>query len=234
MLVIGSVMMIKLLRVVFLLPGGILVFIHLCKDGSRDLLNKIRFKNSKIARGSSIDSNSILFEHTTIGTDTILNNTKMKSYSYIGNNCLIQFTEIGKFCSIGSNIQIGLGVHPLNYLTTSPVFYKKNNPIGSSLVNQDLFFEEYKITTINDDVWIGNGVIIPGGIKIGQGSVIASGCVVTKDVPPYAIVAGVPAKIVKYRFKEEVIKLLCEHKLSELSTEALLQLNDTIQNLDAS
>lgn len=217
--------MIKLIRVILLLPGGLWLFLHLCKEGSRDLLNKIRFKNSKIARGSSIDSASILFEHTAIGTDSILNNTQMKSYSYIGNNCLIQFARIGKFCSIGTNVYIGLGIHPQHFLTTSPLFYKRNNPLNIEIVDNDLFKHEYLETIIDHDVWIGNNVLILGGVAIGQGAIIAAGSVVTKHVPPYAIVAGVPAKVKKFRFDNQMIEYLLSLNIGGMDINQIKNIN---------
>jgi len=129
-------------------------------------------------------------------------------YSYISLNSNITNTEIGKFCSIGPNFCCGLGIHPTNGISTSPMFYSTAKQNGISLVFENKI-QESKKTMIGNDVFIGANVIVIDGVTIGDGAVIGAGAVVTKDVPPYAIVAGVPAKIIKYRFTEiQISKLL--------------------------
>ena len=103
--------------------------------------------------------------------------------------------KIGKYVSIARNVTLGLGQHPTNLVSTSPIIYN-NNP-------QYLNVEQYlKPVEIDNDVWIGTSAIVMGGVHIHTGAIVAAGAVVTKDVPPYAIVGGVPAKIIKYRFDE--------------------------------
>jgi acetyltransferase-like isoleucine patch superfamily enzyme len=117
---------------------------------------------------------------------------------------LIQNTTIGKYCSIANDVIIGLGSHPLNLFSTSPLFYKRINPLKLKLVKENQDIKEYKPIHIGHDVWIGTRAIIMDGVRIGNGAVVASNSVVTKDVPAYAIVGGVPAKIIKYRFTDEI------------------------------
>ncbi|MDT0642312.1 CatB-related O-acetyltransferase [Zunongwangia sp. F363] len=143
-----------------------------------------------------------------IGFGVRLGNAKIGNYSRVRQLSTIYYTEIGKFSGIGVNSRIGIGQHPLNLLSTNLIFYKKNQIKNSWVRNID--FQEYKPTKIGNDVWVGESVMILGGIKIGDGAVIAARSVVTKDVPPYAIVGGVPAKIIKYRFDQEIIKRLLE------------------------
>ncbi len=129
------------------------------------------------------------------------NNVKVGDYSYgtlyVLSECPYGRLTIGKMCSIAGDVRFLLGVeHPLNHVTTYPVrsMIEKN---GSDAVSKgDIILE--------DDVWIGQNALILSGVTIGQGAVVASGAVVTKDVPPYAIVAGVPAQIIKYRFSEQI------------------------------
>lgn len=134
---------------------------------------------------------------------------KIGNYSYIGKGTIIHNTTIGKFCSISDFCVIGLPNHSLSTLSTSPLFTKVHNGTKSVWVDKDVPHEPVNVR-IGNDVWIGYRVIIPSNVTIGNGAVIAAGAVVTKDVPPYAIVGGVPAKIIKYRFNKEVIEKLLE------------------------
>lgn len=133
------------------------------------------------------------------------------AFSYLNPGSWLVHTKIGKFCSIGHNCYIGLPSHSLSMLSTSPIFTESNNGTGFLWTKEDLV-EPYKKTYIGNDVWIGEHVLIKGGITVGNGAVIGAGAVVTKDVPPYAIVGGVPAKIIRYRFNQEIVE--CLEKLS--------------------
>lgn len=122
-------------------------------------------------------------------------------YSYIGRNCNLTKVSIGNYCSIANNVSIGQGEHNLFNISTSSFFYHNS-------------YEELtqKECTIGHDVWIGTDSIILRGVKIGTGSIIGANSVVTKDVPPYSIVVGVPAKVIKYRFKDEMINRILKTK----------------------
>lgn len=132
-------------------------------------------------------------------------------YTYAGKNffCLMpDKTSIGSFCCIGANVQLGHNEHPLNYLSVSSFFYLdalgwKNDDTPSH--NE---FWRPKPITIGNDVWIGDNVFVKNGVTIGNGAVIGARSVVTKDVAPYAIVAGVPAKLIRFRFPEDIISRL--------------------------
>ncbi|EGL5972317.1 CatB-related O-acetyltransferase, partial [Salmonella enterica] len=122
--------------------------------------------------------------------------------------------KIGRFCSIASNVKIMGGNHPMNRFTTHMVTYNGEfDKYAMSEFNHAWTLKPFKTISqnpvIGNDVWIGNDVVLKGGITIGDGAVIAANSVVTKNVPPYAIVAGVPAKIIRYRFNPDiVIKLM--------------------------
>lgn len=129
--------------------------------------------------------------------------------------------KIGRYCSIGENVQIGRQDHPMNWLSTSPYFYLNDDVVSvgtdfeGSQNLQDFVPKKYsvpptrvKVTEIGHDVWIGHGAYIRAGVKIGTGAVVAGGAVVVKDVPPYAVVAGNPATIKKFRVDVKYIGAL--------------------------
>lgn len=142
------------------------------------------------------------------------NSQKELDYTYSAANFISPNTKIGKYCSIAGGVIIGSDNHPLDYVTTSPRLLLplyKNNSISR-------FFP----IEIGHDVWIGhNAIILPKGGCIGTGAVIGAGAVVTKDVPPYAIVAGVPAKIIRYRYPLETRMALLNSKWWEIPHEIL-------------
>lgn len=134
-------------------------------------------------------------------------NSTMSDFSYIGRNSRLIHTDVGKYCSIGGQCAIGMGSHTLDMLSTSPLFTEEHNGTTHSWVKNSMV-TPYMRTTLGNDVWIGERVMVMGGVTIGDGAVVGAGAIVTKDVPPYAIVGGVPAKIIRYRFSEETIELL--------------------------
>ena len=122
---------------------------------------------------------------------------------------------IGNFCSIGEGVKFLLNVdHPVHTISTYPfkVRYLESVP-NEAISKGDI--------QIDDDVWLGYGATILSGVHIGQGAVVAAGAVVTKDVPPYAIVGGVPAKIIKYRFEPELIESLLTVDYSKLDDDTI-------------
>ena len=138
---------------------------------------------------------------------------KMGYGSYISDNCILE-GEIGRFCSIAPNVHSHRGVHPVTtpFVSTSPMFSSLKNQNGHTFAKKQMFDEMLSPIIIGNDCWICSNVFICGGVKIGDGAVIYAGAVVTKDVPPYAIVAGVPARIIKYRYDEETINFLLNFK----------------------
>ena len=131
-------------------------------------------------------------------------------YSYIGNNSFVIDTKIGNFTSVAPDCYIGGTSHPVEWVSTSPVFHKWENIMKKNFARHD--FEIFQETTIGNDVWIGNKVLIKAGVTIADGAVIGMGSVVTKNVGPYEVWAGNPAKMIRKRFGEDTIELLLESK----------------------
>lgn len=148
-------------------------------------------------------------EYSKLYPNSLLNNVSIGRFSYVGDNSVINNAIIGNFCSISSDVRIGFGIHPTDFISTSPVFYSTKRQINYSFTKTESFLQ-HKVTQIGHDVWIGLGVVVLDGIKIGNGAIIGAGAVVTKDVPAYSIVGGVPAKVIKMRFNTELVKKLEE------------------------
>ena len=176
--------------------------------------------NRAVSLGAMVDNLSVIDKKAKINRKTKVFNSSIGAYSYLSKHSSLVYAAVGKYCSIGPNSAIGLGHHTLNNLSTSPLFTEKHNATGHVWTDkQDIY--PFKKVFVGNDVWIGTSVIIVGGVSIGDGAVIAAGAVVTKDVPPYAVVGGVPAKVIKYRFSEDVIKHLEELQWWNLPEEKL-------------
>lgn len=148
-----------------------------------------------------------------IGNNSIVNDSTIGSFSYINKDSCLPNCKIGNFCSIASYVRVISSTHPTNmFVSTSPVFHSLQKQCGTTFVERQKFNENLNVegcsVIIGNDVWIGQGVQIIGGIRIGDGAIVAAGAVVVKDVPPYAIVGGVPAKVIKYRFTENQIRIV--------------------------
>lgn len=171
----------------------------LANKGARDVINKRKYHHAIIDNGCRFTDDTEIGVNSHILGGCLLNHSIIGDYTYIGQNSRFQNTKIGNYCSVASDVICGLGNHPLNLFSTSPLFYRVNNTFKLKIVDEDLDFSEYKPINIGHDVWIGTRAIILDGVNIGNGAVIAAGALVTKNVLPYAIVAGVPARVIKYR-----------------------------------
>jgi acetyltransferase-like isoleucine patch superfamily enzyme len=188
------------------------------KENTRKILEKIIGKISPVLGVINYNSESYLSYNSykvksTFGYKVKLNypyrieHTSVDDFTYISQNAAISYATIGKFCSIGPNLVCGRGIHPVNGISTAPMFYSNRKQNGVSLVNTSKIEERQQIV-IGSDVFIGVNITILDGVNIGHGAVLGAGAVITKDVPPYAIVGGVPAKVIKYRFDEETVSRL--------------------------
>lgn len=171
-------------------------------------------KDIKISLSAKIRPHSVLDGCNRIGKETIFKG-KLSNYSYIGNNCDIN-ASVGKFTSIGDYVYVVTAQHPINYASTSPIFYSALGQCVKKMVKANTYIEENLLNDnglkvgalIGNDCWIGSHVIIKGGVTIGNGSIVAMGSVVVKDVEPYSIVGGNPAKLIKKRFTDKEVSAL--------------------------
>jgi acetyltransferase-like isoleucine patch superfamily enzyme len=179
----------------------------------KTLILEIRHKRNKLRLGHMTNiSNCEFGMYNTIYDHVIMIDVKLGDFTYVAAGSIISNAKIGKFCSIGPDIKCGLAFHPNQiFVSTHPVFYSMEKQSQITFADKS-YFDEYKDIRIGNDVWIGANVIIVGEIEIGDGAIIATGSIVTKSVPPYAIVAGVPAKVIRYRFVDSDIKFMLNLK----------------------
>ncbi|WP_424982497.1 chloramphenicol acetyltransferase [Maritalea sp. S77] len=139
---------------------------------------------------------------TDVGKGTMMRECEMGDYSYITQDCHVVWTSIGKFCSIANSVRINPGNHPTwRALQHHSVYRAEQYDLGDD--DQEFFdWRKDHWVNIGHDVWIGHGVTVTAGVTIGNGAVVGAGAVVTKDVAPYSVVGGVPAKLIKRRFTE--------------------------------
>lgn len=179
-------------------------------------LQKYRYKGKvKFYFSSEISAQTIFEGMNRIGKNTVFKGS-MGLGSYIDSNSKLT-AKIGRFSSIGPNCSYTCATHPYTYpfATTSPCFFSLANQSGDTFAEQQMceewryFDKKNKLAvSIGNDCWIGEGVFMIGGVTIGDGAVVLARAVVTKDVPPYAVVGGVPAKVIKYRYDKETINFL--------------------------
>lgn len=198
---------------------------RIAEDATIDLMTIIidsRIDNKvKIYRQCWI-TNTEMKESTYCGDGTRLNYSQMLPFSRVGKLCHLHYCNLGKHsytgqdtvimhCNIGSftsiswGVTIGAAEHDFNNITTHSFLYNSYDQLNENKIYYDRFFQE---SHIGNDVWIGANATIKRGVTIGDGAVIGANSIVTKSIPPYAIVAGNPGKIIKYRFDKDTIKKL--------------------------
>lgn len=170
------------------------------------ICKKCNIKAQSVSRNTKFEKGVIVEE------GVYLNSLFVGKYTYINKNCLIDKNtiKIGRFCSIAYNCRIGLGGHPMDWVSTHSFTYKPK--YGFNKKNLTKIAEGNLETIVGNDVWIGANSTILAGVKIGDGAIIGAHSLVTKDVEPYSIVFGTPAKHHKYRFDKEQRKKLLDCK----------------------
>lgn len=191
---------------------------------------------STLAKGVMVKDACSIFEtelssFSAVYPHTLLGQVKLGEYSYVNEHSLLRGVSVGRFSSIGPHFICGHGEHPTNFVTTSPVIYSTRNQCSVTFADKDQFLEQ-RSTLIGNDVWIGARVFVRDGITIGNGALIAAGAVVTEDVSDFAVVGGVPAKVIRYRFADEVIRELLDLKWWDWSEEKLRQAQPLLASPD--
>jgi phosphonate metabolism protein (transferase hexapeptide repeat family) len=148
---------------------------------------------------------------TAVGARTSIGETTMGDYSYVVNDSSIMYSEIGKFCSIAAHTRINPGNHPLERVALHHFTYRsKSYQLGPDDDHEFFDWRRAHKVVLGNDVWVGHGAVILPGVTIGTGAAVGAGAVVSKDVPDYAIVVGVPARVLRFRFPEDVRKKLLQ------------------------
>lgn len=187
---------------------------------ARYLYSKIKFRKLVNFPYSAVIGKNASFEGFNAIGDHSAFTGKMGRCSYMANHCDL-FATIGRFTSIGNNVKSIMYRHPLTYpyVSTSPVFYSTLNQCGTCFATKEMFQEcvvadadNHSAVIIGNDCWINTDVTLISGVRIGDGAIVLAGAVVTRDVPPYAIVGGVPAKVIKYRYEQEDCEWLLREK----------------------
>lgn len=182
---------------------------------------RYRLSRNRVYKYRHVNSiNSVLRGYNTLFEGVSIWNCEIGEYTYIQKHTNLINTKIGRFCSIADHVRTGFGNHPIDKITTFPAFYYNTKPeLGFTFYSGEPRINIFRKTgggkflvEIGNDVWIGAHVLIMDGVTIGDGAVIAAGAIVTKDIEPYSVYGGVPAKLIKYRFGQEKINALLDIK----------------------
>lgn len=176
-------------------------------------------KNSFVHPSSKLESGTFFFE------------SSMDRHSFCGYDCEVHHARIGAFTSIANGVVIGGARHPMEWVSMSPVFYAGRDSIKTKFAEHIL--PGPKGVVIGSDVWVGRSATILDGVVIGHGAVVGAGAVVAKDVPPYSIVAGNPARLIRMRFDDSVIQALLASEWWSFSDERLKGLGGTFNDVEA-
>lgn len=197
---------------------------------STDLIRKLRERgvSTLLAPGSTLPMDVVFEPPCSLKWMNVSHSLHLGAFSY-GVSGFYFGCRIGRYCSFGEQVQIGRRPHPMHYVSTSPFFYKDFKDVLDQALPEDIELnpiEDFRrntppttvrITEIGNDVWIGQGAFILPGVTIGDGAAVGAMSVVTKDVPSYAVVAGAPARVVKYRFPEDQIRALLQSRWWEFA-----------------
>ncbi|MDH7788239.1 phosphonate metabolism protein (transferase hexapeptide repeat family) [Ochrobactrum sp. 19YEA23] len=193
----------------------------------------LRFQNSEPRIHSTAQlKSSKLGRYADIGERVILRDVMVGDFTYFERNGEGIYAEIGKFCSIAANVRINALEHPMERLTTHKLSYRPNEYFRYLGVDGEFRARrQAKRVVIGNDVWIGHGAVITPGVTVGHGAVIGANAVVTKDVAPYTVVGGVPAKLIRKRFDDAIIERLLKLNWWDWPVEKLFEAVPDMQTM---
>lgn len=210
---------------------------------SKIFLSIARIKNKKnnvnILKGVRLNSLTKFEDNIYVYPDCDLRATSVGRGTYISKNTSLPFSSIGRFAQIGSNVEVIAGDHLMkDNISTHPAFYSNLGQAGFIFTEKSTYpsakvTENNKLLEIGNDVWIGSNVQILNGIKIGDGCVIATGAVVTKNLEPYTIYGGVPAKKIRTRFEKEDIEFLLSNPWFDFDLDFISKNREAFNNIES-
>lgn len=161
-----------------------------------------------------------------------MSNVTLGDFSFVARECKLANAIIGKFTCVGPEVVCGLGRHPSrNFVSVHPIFYSVRRQAQITFAAHS-GFQEFAPITIGNDVWIGARAIILDGVTIGDGAIVGAGAVVARDVPPYAVVGGVPARIIRYRFDPDEISFLMQMRWWDRDLEWLRKNSELMRDIN--
>jgi len=163
------------------------------------------YPHASFEPGCIVGDNCHFGEGVHIGPRTTIVESSIGKFTYTGPESYFHQVTIGNFCSLGAQILAGLGRHPISYVSTYPAFYANKHPGALASIAESQIFREHLPINIGSDVWIGARAIVLDGVSVAHGAIIAAGAIVTRDVEPYSVVCGVPARVLKRRFDDLTI-----------------------------
>ena len=182
------------------------------------MLTYLWSKLLKVARGAALRGTTV-HASSRVHAGTEMLDCSVARHSFVGYDCTLLHVDIGPFCSLGRGIRMGGLAHPMQFVSTSPVFLSHKDSVKAKFARHD-FLPRLR-TRIGADVWIADGAFVKAGVTIGTGAVVGMGAVVTRDVPAYAIVAGNPARVIRRRFDEPTVQALLQSQWWEWPDERL-------------
>lgn len=197
----------------------------------RDL--RRRFPAAVIHSGAFADRESRLGRNAVLFQKAALCSSSLGVFSYVQAGTTINNADVGPYCAIAGNVVVGLAAHPTSMVSMSPVFYDNTQPLPEFFVDSPSYTGTMPRTTIGADVWIGQGGLVKAGVTIGVGAVVGAGAVVTKDVRPYAIVAGNPCREIRLRFPPALCQRLIDSRWWEQDERTLVSLAAHFANPEA-
>lgn len=172
----------------------------------------VRIANSQLGSAITIKHGAAVFGSRLEGDNVVYQQSELTAvnlgrHSYVARDTILNEVEVGRFTSIGPRCLMGTGDHPARWVSTSPVFYSLLGQAGVSFGKENKYPERRKIK-IGSDVWVGASVFVRDGVEIGHGAIVGAGAVVVRNVVPYSVVAGVPAKEIRSRCSPTIVAKL--------------------------